>query len=400
VAIIFSPTGQLDVSTDPSELPESGNGTDVVSGAMVRCKNLRLNENGKAKTRDGSAKLNTTAIATPIWWIEEQGGTRYSFAGEGIYSDESILESALTSAQWSAIQYNAFNETSLNVFALNGTDRKRIEDDVVYEWGIDAPTTAPTIHSGAGGGLTGIYKVRYTYARKVGSVLVTESDPSPASDPVQLTNASIGSASFDQPTDEQVTHIRFYRTIAGGDAYNFDQEIPIDLEYGYAFCFDWEEGTGNTVSEDIPAVSYGITFDWEGEDDEYLEGGSYKYTNTDAEHETENVYTWEARYTEAVNWAATISDDIVHKFGSSATLTTAVVEVTVTDPNGTPTYAWSKVSGDSISINSPTSASTSFRASGLALEETRTATFQCVVSDSPDSDTLTVDVTIHRNSTL
>lgn len=398
MSIIFSPTGQLDISTDPSELPESSDGTNIISGAMVRCKNLRLNENGKAKTRDGSAKLNQVAIDTPVWWIEEQSGTRYSFAGDSIYSDEAIIEAALTSAQWAAIQYNAFNESSLNVFGLNGTDRKRIEDDVVYEWGIDAPTSAPVLHSGAGGGLTGVYKVKYTYARKVGSVLVTESDPSPASEPIGLTNASIG-ATFDQPTDPQVTHIRFYRTIAGGEAYSFDQEFPIDLDYGYAYCFSWEEGSGNTISEDTPAVSYGITFDWEG-DEEYLTGGEYKYTHTDSTHLTENVYTWEERYTEAVSWSASISQSSISKFGSSATLTTNTVTVTVTDPNGTPSYAWSKVSGDSISAVDPSSASTAFRASGMALEETRTATFQCVVSDSPDSDTLTVAVTIHRTSTL
>lgn len=395
MAIIFSPTGLLDIATDPSELPESGDGANAISGAMVRCKNLRLNENGKAKTRDGSAKLNETAIDTPIWWIEEQSGVRYSFAGTGIYSDESIIQASLTNAQWAAIQYNAFNETSLNVFALNGTDRKRIEDDVVYEWGIDAPITAPIIHSGHGGGLTGIYKVRYTYARKVGSVLVTESDPSPASEPVQLTNASSG-GSFTQPTDPQVTHIRFYRTAAGGDAYNFDQEIPIDLDYGYAYCFTWEEGSGNTISEDTPAVSFGITFSWEST---HMTGGARKYTNADEEHFTENVYTWEERYTEAVSWAASISHSSISKFGPNATLTTATVTVSVTD-SVAPTYAWSKVSGDLIVADDPTSASTTFRASGMALNETRAAVYQCVVTDTPNSDTLTVNVSIHRTSTL
>lgn len=395
MAIIFSPTGQLDVSTDPSELPESGDGTNVTSGAMVRCKNLRLNENGKAKTRDGSAKLNAVAIATPVWWIEEQSGVRYSFAGGSIYSNESVIKAALTSAQWVAIQYNAFNESSLNVFALNGTDRKRIEDNVVYEWGIDAPATAPLIHSGAGGGLSGVYKLRYTYARKVGDVLITESDPSPASEPVQLTNASLGSASFDQPSDLQVTHIRFYRTIAGSDTYSFDQEVPIDLDYGYAYSFSWEEGSGNTISGDIAAVQFGIAFSWESV---HMTGGAYKFTHADVTHFTDNVYTWEERYTEAVSWSASISHSTITKNGTASTLHTGTVTVTVTDPSGTPTYAWSKVSGDSIAANSPTSAGTSFRASGMADPETRQATFQCVVTDSPDSATLTVQVTINRST--
>jgi hypothetical protein len=398
VSILFSPTGTLNLSADPSELPEQSDGTNITSGAMVRCKNLRLNQSGIAKTRDGSAKLNELAIDTPIWWIEEQSGVRYSFAGSGIYSDESIIEAALTEAQWSAIQYNAFNETSLNVFALNGTDRKRIEDDVVYEWGIDAPASAPVIHSGAGGGLSGVYKLRYTYARKVGSVLVTESDPSPVSEPVQLTNASLGSATFDQPTDEQVTHIRFYRTIAGGDAYNFDQEVPIDLEYGYAYCFTWEEGSGNTISTDTAAVSYGVTFTWEGDFDTFMGGEEYKYTHEDLTHLTENVYTWEERYTESVSWSAVCSHTSISKFGLTSAINTGAVTVTVTDPNGTPTYAWSKVSGDSITANSPSSASTTFRATGMGDPETREATFQCVVTDTPDAQAFTVEVTITRST--
>jgi hypothetical protein len=399
VTITFTPSGTLNISADPSELPEQSNGTDIVSGAMTRCKNLRLNQAGIAKTRDGTLKLNATAIGAPVWWIEEQGGTRYSFAGAGIYSDESIIEAALTSAQWSAIQYNAFNDTALNVFALNGTDRKRIEGGEVNEWGLEAPENAPTLSTGHGSGLTGQYRARYTYVRKVGSVVVAESNPSPASETIQLTDQSLA-ISFDQPDDDQVTHIRVYRTTAGGLTYSFDQEVPIDVEYGYGYCFTWEDGLGSgTVAPSSTTVEYGITFDWEG-DDEYLTGGAYQFSLDDDTHLTQNVYTWEERYTESVSWDASVNDNSVSKFGTTSALTTASVTVTVTDPNGTPTYAWSKVSGDSISAVSASSASTAFRATGLGLDETRTATFQCVVSDAPNSETLTVTVTIRRNSSL
>src|SRR5947207_11208234 len=100
---------------------------DITSTAMVRCKNLRLNQQGIAKTRDGSAKLNESAIDPAIWWIEVQAGIRFTFAGEQIYLNEASIASGLTNTQWAAIQYNAFNATAQNVFALNGTDRKRIE---------------------------------------------------------------------------------------------------------------------------------------------------------------------------------------------------------------------------------------------------------------------------------
>jgi hypothetical protein len=274
VSIIFSPDGSLNVSVDPSDLPESGDGVNIRSGAMVRCKNLRINQRGVAKTRDGSLKFNETAIATAIWWIEEQGGTRYTFAGTAIYEDESSIATGLTSAQWSAIKYNAFNDTTQQIFAVNGTDRVRIAAGAVYQWGIAAPTTRPTIQSGAGSGLTGEYNAKYTYVRKVGSTVVAESDPSDeASTSVVLAGGSLGITPA-QPSDSQVTHIRFYRTTAGGSQYLYAGEVEANFAYEYGYSFDWEEEAA------------------------YISGDGYKFTTADDTHETENTFSWEERFYE------------------------------------------------------------------------------------------------------
>lgn len=225
--IIFTPTGNLDVSTDPSALPQQILGvSSIMSGAMTRCKNLRINQMGMAKTRDGSTILNSSVLGeTGIWRIIEQGGTRYTFSGGSIYSDESSIASGLTDAEWFALLYNAYNVTTQNVFAINGTDRKRIDDGSVYEWGIAAPTVAPTIVAGALTGLTGDYNVKYTYCRKEGTTVVAESNPSDAATAaVTLANQSL-SVTVTLPSDSQVTHIRIYRTSAGGSTYTFDQDL-------------------------------------------------------------------------------------------------------------------------------------------------------------------------------
>lgn len=275
MAIIFTPSGSLDVSKDPSELPESASGNDILSGAMVRCKNLRTNQIGIAKTRDGSAKLNESAIGTPVYWIEEQGGTRFSFAGDSIYEDEVEISTGFTEAQWSAIKYNAFNDTTQQIYALNGTDRRRLEAGTFgsYDWGIEAPTEAPTIRSGAGSGLTGEYNVRYTRVRKVGDTVVTESDPSPAAETsVVLSGSSLAVDVVGSSGDPQVTHYRFYRTTAGGSTYLYAGEVGIAEVYSYGYSFDFEE------------------------EDEYESGFGYKFTVSDETHETENTYTWEERF--------------------------------------------------------------------------------------------------------
>jgi len=80
--IIFKPLGTLDVATDPSDLPDDG---------MKRCKNLRLDEKGVLKLRDGSFKINTTALVGTMDFVIEQGGHRYILGGKYIYRDETQI---------------------------------------------------------------------------------------------------------------------------------------------------------------------------------------------------------------------------------------------------------------------------------------------------------------------
>lgn len=65
--------------------------------------------------------------------------------------------------------------------------------------------------------------------------------------------------------------------------------------------------------------------------------------------------------------------------------TTFAVTVTAHDGAGSPTYAWTQVSGDSgITALSPTSATTFFRAT-LNKNSFRTAIWRCTVTDGPES---------------
>jgi len=212
----FNPTGILDIASDPADLPSQSDGKMEVSGAMTRCTNLRLDRGGIAITRRGSATINETAITGDIHRIIEQLGNRYAFAGTQIYKNESSIKTGLTDAAWSALLYNAYNTTVQSVFALNGTDRKRIEGDSVYEWGSESPTVAPVLGIGTQTGLTGAYNAKYTWVRKEADVVVWESNPSPAADnSITLTNQSL-KVIVTLPADSQITHIRVYRTLTAG----------------------------------------------------------------------------------------------------------------------------------------------------------------------------------------
>jgi hypothetical protein len=271
--IIFKPYGLLDVSTDPAQLPQTGDEFNIESGALTRCKNLRLNQNGVAKTRDGSSKLNAVAMGAPIGHITEQAGDRYSF-GTSIYKNETSAGSGYTSRWWSSILYNSYNSTTKNIFAVNGTERVRIENGTLYDWGMDAPEFTFTLLTGLSTGLTGAYNCKFTYARLEDAVVVSESDAGDAADSARtLTNNSLR-VRLDPVElvgiDSQITHLRMWRTLANGIVYYFDQTIPIaDINSDFAYTAEFEAdytyiaGTGfNIASNEVSAGRYGA-FSWE-----------------------------------------------------------------------------------------------------------------------------------------
>jgi hypothetical protein len=222
LAIKFSPNGQLDISTDPMDLPAQQDGNDTISGAMTRCTNLHLDHMGIASTRRGSLKTSAAAMQDLlVKALIEQGGTRYAFSGTGIYVNEVSIALGLTDAQWYEILYNAYNVLTQSVFATNGTDRKRITGSNIQEWGCDAPTVAPVLAAGASGGLTGSYNAQYTYCRKEGTILAFESNPSPAAAAPQSVTSQKLSVTWAYPSDSQITHIRFYRTLTGAGTYYY-----------------------------------------------------------------------------------------------------------------------------------------------------------------------------------
>lgn len=310
----FDPSGFLDVATDPSDLPFESAGKTAVSSAMTRCTNLSLDRLGVAKTRAGSTKINGSALSTPIHRIVEQGGVRYVFGGGNIYRNESsTIATGLTSAKWSAIKYNAYNVTDQSIFALNGTDRKRITGSTVAEWGIAAPTVAPTVAgnltgyayahsweadyisgssyqfwrtsgnyqylfdwedeqlSGIDGGSDSAtsgrrmwsfelesgrsaslrFGVKYTYCRKNGSSLECESNPSP----VAYIEAGTGIyVTWTAPSDSQVTHVRVYRTLADMGSFYYANEFAYNASGGVLTTQDESLGSEAATDHDRPPL--------------------------------------------------------------------------------------------------------------------------------------------------
>lgn len=226
MSIIWKPNGSLDVATASSDLPGVVSQYSEISEAFARCKNLRLDRKGQVSTRYGSTRLHETALSSQASLILEQRGARYAFSGATVYRNEVSIGTASSSGTWSGVKYNAYNDTTEQLFVVNGLSSIRVYGSTVAIWGIAAPADAPVAAAGALTGLTGTYSAKYTYARKVGTVVVTESNPSAASNSVTLANGSL-SVTVTAPTDSQVTHIRLYRTLVGGSIYYHDKDVAV-----------------------------------------------------------------------------------------------------------------------------------------------------------------------------
>lgn len=97
------------------------------------------------------------------------------------------------------------------------------------------PANPPTLSAGTGSGLTGAYNAKYTYLSYRSPGLVgQESEMSAEGTPVSLTDGALHITWSQPSTNRQLgdparafTHVRLYRTQAGGSTYYFDQEAPI-----------------------------------------------------------------------------------------------------------------------------------------------------------------------------
>jgi hypothetical protein len=97
--------------------------------------------------------------------------------------------------------------------------------------------------------------------------------------------------------------------------------------------------------------------------------------------------------------SVSLSPTAVSTGGTTSSLTTAGVTATPAGGTAPYTYSWAKVSGDAITVNSPTSATTTFSATGLALDEERSAVFRVTCTDAGAlSATRDITVTIIRYS--
>lgn len=196
---------------------------------MAKSVNADLNLTpGSIVLRLGRTAINSSPLADLK--IRRQSlinGFRYQVAGQSLYRDfVKIADGTLSSNLSTSFQgYMPQADTQLWAFIADDNGMFKDNGTTYAPWTIAAPIVAPTVGL-TGTGLTGAYQVRYTYVRKTSAgALAAESNPGPVSLVANPVNQSLAISGLVPSGDSQVTHLRLYRTVRGGSAYLFDQDV-------------------------------------------------------------------------------------------------------------------------------------------------------------------------------
>lgn len=208
----------VDLRPDPLRLPPEG---------LARALNLDLATHpGIARRRPGTTAL-THDLAGVVRYLARYQGKRYAVAGTTLYRDGASLLGGLHANRRTTLQpFQPLDDPRTWVYIADHSGMRKVRADgagSVVGWGLVAPAAAPVLSATDPGPLTGTFRVVYTYARLDGTTLAQESNPSPESS-ITVTTDGV-SAAVTASSDPQVTHIRLYRSIAGGATPLFERQV-------------------------------------------------------------------------------------------------------------------------------------------------------------------------------
>lgn len=191
---------------------------------------------GSIRLRLGRTPVLRTALNQhAVRRLARVNGVRYIVADDRLYRSVAggltSVVAQLHSSNVTTIEgMRPLNDSTLWAFIadiLDGTVMYKDNGTTTSQWGITAPTTAPTAAAGPAGSLSGAYRAVVTFVRKVGDNVAHESNPSPASNSVTLASQQLQLDAIPETADPQVTHRRVYRTTAGGTQFLFETEIAV-----------------------------------------------------------------------------------------------------------------------------------------------------------------------------
>jgi len=196
--------------------------TELSNDVARRIVNADVLDSGRLRRRKGSTLALALAGAHSLW---SDGVTAYYVLSNVLYrfvpGNASVALGAFA-ADTNRISYQKINSI---VYLTCATARARINNGVLESWGIDNPTSAPTLITSAGVLPAGIYQACVTYVAADGR----ESGNSTLTSITLLVNGGITTLSMPNPVNADVTKKRLYLTADNGDTLYLAAEVnPTD----------------------------------------------------------------------------------------------------------------------------------------------------------------------------
>lgn len=228
----------------------------IGSNDLARASNVDTHTKpGMLRVRLGET-LQTMGASGKISKITRFGTGLAYVTGETLVAGE-VSTTGLTGTLTSFLEFEPFNTDKSYLFVANRGRMLRVDPDAgIKPWGLSIPT-APAVQPVDTGSLTGSYSVVVTYARREGSALVEESNPSNPSPSLALSSQGLR-VTVAAANDDQVNGIRIYRTTNGGVSYLFDTEVANVTQHVTLVRPD--SGLSGIVGEDngLPPINTGI----------------------------------------------------------------------------------------------------------------------------------------------
>lgn len=235
---------------------------------------------------------------------------------------------------------------------------------------------------------------RYYWVRVIdaaGNPSATE----PATNGIPAASSSVVSSLYAFANTSSVSAIADTATVTTGT-------ISITAVGGTAtYTYAWTKLSGDTITA-TSATSSSTTFSGATMVSGETRNAIFRCTVTDSAS-PQATYTVDVAVTvRRPAMSATASPGALYKLGLLANATTPSTTVTASGGSGSYTYQWTRLSGGFFTINSPTSATTTFTATNLAAGQFITGTYQCTVKDtsSPQKTAVAVVyITFEREGT-
>lgn len=195
-------TAGMDNIHQPHEIP---------AGALRRAVNVDVLDSGKLRRRRGFTPYLAAAGAHSLWG--DRAGNGYFVAADVL--KRLNLDGTATTLGTVATGANplAFEEAGIGAYFVSRTARGRIINGVLGTWGVDVPTSPPSMMPGAGVLDPGKYMAAITY-------LLDDGRESGASALSAITLSATGGITFyglPVPSQAGVTRKRIYLTTANGE---------------------------------------------------------------------------------------------------------------------------------------------------------------------------------------